>query len=94
MRKLFDVIIVGSGPAGSMSAYELSMAGLDVLILEKEKLPRYKVCGGGIQFKMNSIIPFNFDEVSDCTIKGIRFSRKLGMVNNIMTNIRNKSTNC
>jgi len=42
----YDVIIIGAGPAGSWAAHECAKAGLDTLILEKEKLPRDKPCGG------------------------------------------------
>ena len=48
MKSLYDVLIVGAGPAGAIAAYHLAKAGLEVLILEKEQLPRYKVCGGGV----------------------------------------------
>jgi len=41
-----DVIIVGGGPAGAACAKALKDAGIDVLILEKDKLPRYKCCSG------------------------------------------------
>jgi menaquinone-9 beta-reductase len=43
-----DVIVVGAGPAGSTTAYYLAQAGLDVLLLEKSKFPREKVCGDGL----------------------------------------------
>lgn len=45
MRK-YDVVIIGSGPAGSTAGYILASKGLDVLIVEKEKHPRKKICGG------------------------------------------------
>ena len=41
----FDVAIVGGGPAGSSCAAFCAMAGLQALILEREKFPREKVCG-------------------------------------------------
>jgi geranylgeranyl reductase family protein len=43
-----DVIVVGAGPSGSAAAYYLAQAGLDVLLLEKSRFPRDKVCGDGL----------------------------------------------
>ncbi len=43
-----DVLVVGAGPAGSATAYWLAQAGLDVLVLEKSRFPREKVCGDGL----------------------------------------------
>ncbi len=45
---MWDVIVVGMGPAGSSAASVLSQTGLKVLALEREMFPRYKVCAGGI----------------------------------------------
>jgi geranylgeranyl reductase family protein len=58
----FDVIIIGAGVSGSSAAYNLANAGLKVLVLEKEKLPRYKTCGGGIVFRASSLLPFGIEE--------------------------------
>jgi menaquinone-9 beta-reductase len=43
-----DVIVVGAGPAGSTAAYYLAQAGLNVLLIEKSRFPREKVCGDGL----------------------------------------------
>jgi geranylgeranyl reductase family protein len=43
-----DVLIVGGGPAGSTCARALRNAGLDVLVLDKSRFPRDKVCAGWI----------------------------------------------
>ncbi|WP_051703835.1 geranylgeranyl reductase family protein [Glycomyces sp. NRRL B-16210] len=43
-----DVIVVGAGPGGSAAAYHLATRGLDVLLLEKTRFPREKVCGDGL----------------------------------------------
>jgi len=43
-----DVIVVGAGPSGSTAAYYLAQAGLNVLLLEKSRFPRDKVCGDGL----------------------------------------------
>jgi geranylgeranyl reductase family protein len=39
-----EVIIVGGGPAGASTAFSLARAGVDVLILDKAKFPRDKIC--------------------------------------------------
>src|SRR5881398_2897723 len=41
----FDVAIVGGGPAGSSCAAFCALAGLQTIVLEREKFPREKVCG-------------------------------------------------
>ena len=43
-----DVIVVGAGPAGATTAFYLAQSGLDVLVLEKSRFPREKVCGDGL----------------------------------------------
>jgi len=48
MAPAFDVAVVGAGPAGATAALHLARHGLKVAILEKEPLPRYKTCGGGV----------------------------------------------
>jgi flavin-dependent dehydrogenase len=43
-----DVLIVGGGPAGSSCAWGLRNSGIDAVILDKQKFPRDKICGGWI----------------------------------------------
>ena len=52
MKTNYDVLIIGGGPAGSSSAAILAEHGHRVLILEREKFPRYHVG--------ESMIPFNY----------------------------------
>jgi flavin-dependent dehydrogenase len=40
-----DVMVVGAGPAGSSIALRLARAGVDVVLLERSRFPRTKVCG-------------------------------------------------
>jgi menaquinone-9 beta-reductase len=45
MTVFADVVIVGSGPAGSVTSLLLARAGVDVLLLDRQIFPRAKPCG-------------------------------------------------
>lgn len=76
VRHLHDVIIVGAGPAGATLGYELTRKGVDVLILEKERLPRYKPCAGGITVKAANLLNLNISPVIHQVIYGVRVNYK------------------
>ncbi|MDX6196968.1 MAG: hypothetical protein QOJ79_119 [Actinomycetota bacterium] len=48
MREVWDVAVVGAGPAGAAAARAAATAGARTLLLERANLPRYKRCGGGL----------------------------------------------
>lgn len=50
---MHDVIIIGAGPAGSTTATLLAKKGFDVLLLERERFPRFQIG--------ESLLPFNND---------------------------------
>lgn len=52
----FDVVIVGAGPAGLSTALGLKGSGLRVVIIDKERFPRDKVCGGGLSSRSLRVI--------------------------------------
>ncbi|MGV9169806.1 MAG: FAD-dependent oxidoreductase, partial [Promethearchaeia archaeon] len=45
---VYDLVVVGSGPAGSTCARKAALARLDTVIVETETHPREKICGGAI----------------------------------------------
>lgn len=76
----FDVIIVGAGPAGATAAYYLGEAGRRVLVLEKETLPRYKPCGGGLSAQMLAKwFPFSFASVIETQPETITYTCRTWM---------------
>ncbi|MBW1897783.1 MAG: geranylgeranyl reductase family protein [Deltaproteobacteria bacterium] len=48
MKETYDAIIVGAGPAGCSAATFIAGLGYDVLLVDRAKFPRDKVCGDGI----------------------------------------------
>ena len=47
----YDVIVVGAGPSGSTAAKTLAENGIKVLLVDKERFPRDKPCGGGLPLR-------------------------------------------
>lgn len=45
---LYDIVVIGAGPAGSAAAAWLAKAGCSVALLERHTFPRDKVCGDGL----------------------------------------------
>jgi len=43
-----EAIVVGAGPAGCSTALSLARAGVNVVLVERSKLPREKACGDGL----------------------------------------------
>ncbi len=75
---MYDCIIVGAGPAGGTAAYHLAKRGRSVLVLEKESLPRYKPCGGGVSPAIAKWFDFDFSPAISTKVDTIRFTWKMG----------------
>jgi menaquinone-9 beta-reductase len=56
MSTIFDVIVIGAGPAGSAASFFLSKAGLNVLMVDKASFPRDKTCGDALSNRAIKII--------------------------------------
>lgn len=59
---MYDVIVVGAGPAGSAAAKTLAGKGCRVLLAERHKLPRYKSCSGVLIRKTMNLVRLYFGE--------------------------------
>src|SRR5258706_16430171 len=69
----YDVVVIGAGPAGSTAAETAARAGLKVALIEKQRLPRHKTCGGGVPMSVVSVIRDLAPEA--CVESTVRFMR-------------------
>ncbi len=51
----YDVIIIGGGLAGLTSAIHITKSKYNVLLIEKNKYPKHKVCG---EYVSNEVLPY------------------------------------
>jgi geranylgeranyl reductase family protein len=72
--EVWDVVVVGAGPAGASAAYAAAVAGRRVLLLEKATLPRYKTCGGGIIGPSRDALPPGFELPLSDRVHAVTFS--------------------
>ncbi len=63
----WDAVVVGAGPAGALAAHQLAVGGARVLLVEKKRFPRWKVCGACLNGQALAVL--------DSTGLGARWSR-------------------
>lgn len=56
MENLFNVVIIGAGPAGCVCGYLLRKAGVNCAIVDFATFPREKICGGGLTPKAYELL--------------------------------------
>ncbi len=81
----FDVIVVGGGPSGSSCSIYLAKAGLNVLLVDRAKFPRDKICGDGISGKSMKVLQEldlvkDLETVEHLKMFGVTFSSPNGTV--------------
>ena len=74
MGRDYDVIVIGAGPGGCTAARFCALAGLKTLLVEKERLPRYKPCGGCLTTKTVRLLGLDLNPVLENTIYRVKFT--------------------
>lgn len=70
---MYDVIVVGAGPAGASAARRCAQLGLNTLLLDRAIFPRDKLCGGAVSTMALSHLDFELPaEVIEREIYGAR----------------------
>ena len=70
----WDVVVVGGGAAGGAAAFHLAKGGRSVVVLEQQRFPRSKPCGGGMAASVQRLFPFDLSPAVDSVIEQVRFS--------------------
>jgi geranylgeranyl reductase family protein len=73
---VYDAVVIGAGPAGSSTAYHLASRGYHVLLLDKKRFPRNKVCGDALTPRaVTAILNMGLSKIGDGRprISGVRF---------------------
>lgn len=75
LQPAYDVVIVGSGPAGAGAARALTGSGLKVLIAEREEFPRFKMCSGIVFPSGRKFIADHFGQIPDKVLSSPKLVR-------------------
>ena len=68
----WEVAVVGAGPGGAFTARELAKKGFNVILFEKERFPRDKLCGGWLTPLVVKKLGWNENKIKMHRFKNIR----------------------
>ncbi len=75
---VWDVLVVGAGPAGSSAARVAAEGGASVLLIDRARFPRYKTCGGGLIGISLDTLPGSVLATVEQEVREVRFSLRGG----------------
>ncbi len=61
LETIYDLAVIGAGPAGSHAAALAAWAGLKTILIDKKQHPRFKCCGGFVSDRALGLLPPDLD---------------------------------
>jgi len=71
---IYDVVVIGAGPAGSTAAKYLAENKINILLLDKSEFPRDKPCGGGLPTRVLKRFPYIEPLIDSISFGSITYS--------------------
>ncbi len=81
-----DVVIVGAGPSGCSAAWDLTVDGLQVLLLDRTEFPRKKTCAGGLTVKAVRALRYSIAPVIQKSVCNLSVSCRMRHPNLLKSN--------
>ncbi|HEY0196829.1 MAG TPA: NAD(P)/FAD-dependent oxidoreductase [Methanobacterium sp.] len=78
---MYDVAVIGAGPAGCMASKRMAEAGYEVLLVEKMELPREKSCSGILIPKSIQMVEKEFGEIPGTVFSHPKINRGIKLTN-------------
>lgn len=75
---MYDLLVIGGGPAGATCARRAALNGLDVILIEKENYPRTKPCGGALGPQTVKILDFDYSHIVEREFQAAKIHRPSG----------------
>src|SRR5581483_11427346 len=66
---MYDLVVIGSGPAGSSAAITAARSGACVLLLERGRFPRHKVCGEFVSAESLELLSWLLESTGEDLLK-------------------------
>ncbi|MFW9845870.1 MAG: geranylgeranyl reductase family protein, partial [Candidatus Thorarchaeota archaeon] len=81
---MYDLVVVGGGPAGASCARAAALGGLEVALIEKAFHPRTKLCAGVLTQRATELVDFDIESAAELRFSGGRMysgkGGKLGFI--------------
>ncbi|HZG96390.1 MAG TPA: geranylgeranyl reductase family protein [Mycobacteriales bacterium] len=71
----YDVVVIGTGPAGATAARVAAERGARTLLVDRAEVPRYKCCGGGLVGLSRANLPLDLAPLTRDEVTRVTFSK-------------------